>query len=274
MCKKDIILFVSIFCVLALISGSTFAYWGWESNVNKSVVFNTSHGIEDYINYDEGDSHFVGNFQPTANYCNNTIYNTISFNKKSADVEIPLIANIYMDVNHIADSIKNSDNVYWALIAGDSSSCTGVLSDALAYGKFKNISSGTTITLLENIWIGTNTTVYNQLEYATSYTIYIWIDSSGSNSSLSGSTIDVNIWTQIDQFEAWYGDLNLDGRITAEDMTLLTGYVAENAEIADSVKAIADLNADGIIDANDITIMSNFVAGIDSCTLPYSPCIK
>ena len=40
--KRDIILFVSIFCILSLIAGGTYAYWSWDSGTNNSVVFNTS----------------------------------------------------------------------------------------------------------------------------------------------------------------------------------------------------------------------------------------
>ena len=67
--KKDIILFISIFCVLGLIVGGTYAYWQWESSETTPVVFNTVMDIDDYIYYDGGESHFVGNFQPSDDYC-------------------------------------------------------------------------------------------------------------------------------------------------------------------------------------------------------------
>lgn len=185
MCKKDIILFVSIFCVLALISGSTFAYWGWSSDTNKSVVFNTSHGIEEYIVYDAGEAHFVGNFQPSSTYCGGKS-NTLSFSKTSEVAVETLMATIKMDVNSIQSNISSSNYVKWAITSGDSSSCGTALASGTFYGK----SSGDVITLLENQEITTSTKTF---------TIWLWIDSSGTNlSSLSGETIDVNIWTQID----------------------------------------------------------------------------
>ena len=186
--KKDIILFASIFCVLSLIVGSTYAYWGLRSSTNKSVVFNTSHGIEDYITYDEGDSHFVGDFQPSTNYCGG-MSNTISFSKSTDVANETLMATIKMDVNYIGSDTKSSNDVYWVITSGDSSSCTGNLSSALHYGTFNGVSTGSVITL-EEAEITTSTQTF---------TIWVWINSAGTNlSSLSGETIDLNIWTQID----------------------------------------------------------------------------
>lgn len=189
MCKKDIILFISIFCVLALISGSTFAYWGWSSNTNKSVVFNTSHGIEDYFVYDEGSSYFKGNFLPTVNYCSG-MSNTISFYKLSEVAGEKLTATINLNVNHIGDNTRSSNAVYWVITSGDSTTCAGNLSDALHYDTFNGVTNGTTIALETDVEVTTS---------PKTYTIWIWINDAGSNlSSLSGETIDVNVWTQVD----------------------------------------------------------------------------
>ena len=191
MCKKDIILFMSIFCVLALISGSTYAYWGWSSTTNKSVVFNTSKEIEDYFVYDAGNSYFKGNFMPTANYCSG-MSNTISFYKLSEVANETLTATIKLDVNHIGENIGKSNDVYWVITSGNTSSCTGDLSNALHYGTFNGVSSETktTISLETDVIVGTS---------SKTFTIWIWINSEGSNlSSLSGETIDVNVWTQVD----------------------------------------------------------------------------
>ena len=186
MVKKDFILFISIFCVLALISGSTFAYWQWQADTNKSVVFNTSHGIEDYITYNAGTSHFVGDFEPVSSFCNG-MSNTISFSKSSVVANETLTATIKMDVNSTTTNIKNSNYVKWAITSGNSSNC----GTALHTGTFKNVSSGATVTLETDVEITTSTKTF---------TIWLWVDSSGGTSlnSLSGETIDVNIWTQID----------------------------------------------------------------------------
>ena len=188
--KRYTLLFITIFCIGMLVTGGTYAYWTWTSSPNKNVVFNVSPGVENYIVYNEGDSYFIGDFQPSANYCSG-LKNTISFKKTTNDVN--LVATINMQVNAIETNIKSSDYVYWVVTSGDSTSCSGSLNDALAYGKFKNINNGDVIKMLENVTV---TTTEQKI------TTWIWIDSSGSNlSSLSGQTLDTNIWTQIDMLD-------------------------------------------------------------------------
>lgn len=188
--RKYSILFVTILCIGLLVSAGTYAYWTWTSNVNKSVSFNVASGIDKYIVYNEGDSHFVGNFQPSTNYCDG-LNNTISFKKTKNDLN--LVATINLQVNAIETNIKNSDYVYWVVTSGDNNSCTGNLSDALNYGKFKNINNGSIIKMLENVEVTTT---------AQKFTVWIWIDSSGNSlSNLSGQTLDTNIWTQIDMLD-------------------------------------------------------------------------
>lgn len=194
MSKKDIILFVSIFCVLALIVGGTYAYWQWESSntQNPSVVFNTIKDIDEYIYYDGGLSKFVGNFDASNNHCGGK-GNTIEFYvKSSAPPQMKetgiLTATIKMDINKIASAISSSNYVKWAVTTGNESSCT---TTTLASGTFKGKSSGNTITLLSNLIIS---------ESSSKYTVWVWVDSAGGSqlNSLSGETIDVNLWTQID----------------------------------------------------------------------------
>ena len=189
--KKYTLLFITILCVGFSISAGTYAYWTWTSNVNKNVSFNVVSGFEQYIIYDEGDSYFVGDFQPSVNYCDG-LKNTISFKKTNNDVNFQ--ASINMDVNAIENNIKNSDFVYWVVTSGDDTSCTGNLDDALAYGTFKNKVNGSVIEMLNNVEVTTS---------EQKFTIWIWIDSSGSNlSDLSGQTLDTNIWTQFDMLDS------------------------------------------------------------------------
>lgn len=271
--KKDFILFISIFCVLALISGSTFAYWQWQADTNKTVAFNTSHGIEKYITYNAGTSHFVGNFQPSTNYCNNTVYNTISFNKNSIDLDVTLKASIKMDVNSIASSLKSS-YVHWVVINGEHTSCTGDLDDAVAHGTFVSASSGGVIELLKDIPVVSGYLASNSEEddggvfSPTVYTIYIWVDSAGSSSAMSGETLDVNIWTQFDQVANLLGDVNMDGKISTIDVRLILQYI--DGSLTNEFNEIsADVNLDGVINDSDSSILELYVAGIIT-SLPYT----
>lgn len=59
------------------------------------------------------------------------------------------------------------------------------------------------------------------------------------------------------------GDVNGDGKITADDLTMLTGHVAKIVEITDA-KALSrsDVTKDGGLDANDLTRLTMYVAKI------------
>lgn len=189
--KKDIILFVSIFCVLALIASGTYAYWRWESSntQNPQVIFNTMKGIDEYIYYDGGVSKFVGNFQPSSSHCGGK-GNTIEFYvKSSAPDEMKesgiLTATIKMDINDISSAISSSGYVKWAVTEGSESACGTLRASG-------SLDSGGTITLLENLVIS---------QSSSKYTVWVWVDSAAGN-SLSGESLDVNIWTQIDMSSA------------------------------------------------------------------------
>lgn len=202
--KNDIVLFITIFSVLLLIAGGTYAYWIWNSNSTnayKNVVFNTSKDIEKLVVYDEGDSIFIGNFQPTNVHCGSNSYNVISFyidttglnTKEIQDLnKVDIVATINMDINAISEYMSESNDIYWVVTNGNASACTGEL--VSASGSFNGKQAGDVVTLLENVEI---TTTLQQ------YTIWIWIDENGSNLDLlSGEKLDVNIWTQIDMLDA------------------------------------------------------------------------
>lgn len=189
--KKDIILFVSIFCVLSLIVGGTYAYWQWESGGlggNQAVVFNTVKDIDDYIYYDGGVSKFIGNFQPSSSYCEGK-GNTIEFYvKSSAPAEMKesgiLTATIKMTINDISSAISSSSYVKWAVTEGSESAC-GTLKSS---GSFSGKSSGSTMTLLSNLTISGSSSIY---------TVWVWVDEAAGD-NLAGESLDVNLWTQID----------------------------------------------------------------------------
>lgn len=267
--KNNVLLFVSIFIALLLVSGGTYAYWRWVSGENKEIGFNTLASIEPYIVYNEGDSHFVGNFQPSDSHCSDSIYNTISLNKTTDATEMMLVSSIKMDVNAIGTNISNSDSVYW--VVNEGTSCASSLSDALAYGTFQKNDNNETLTAGDTLTLTTNQFVSTTSQ---SYTVYIWIDSSGSNSSLSGETLDVNIWTQIDQVAAWYGDVDFDNVINFTDQMVINNIAGgSRAYSAQQIKN-ADVNGDGVVDDIDGQLVSRRLSGSRECEgyWPLSPC--
>lgn len=274
--RRDIILFTAIFCVLSLIVGSTYAYWQWRSTNEKFLVFNTSRAIKDYIIYDEGDSHFVGDFQPTSNYCGG-MSNTLSFSLNAANMSSQeleqlgqgiLVDTIKMDVNFIGSNISSSDDVGWVLVKGDSTNCI-VGSNIVNEGSFKGVSNGDVITLLSNQPI---------IEDIQTFTVWIWISNSGNDLvSLSGDTLDVNVWSQIDMLDASLnvskaaGLYDVDGNYTSWDDLVANGdIVVSGTEI---VSANTSLSGDLVIPRVITEISTNAFyqcSGLTDVVIPKS----
>ena len=185
-----IAIFICLFVLLTLIG--TYAVWIWRSEVNKDVVFNTSKELQEYIVYDAGDSKFIGDFQIANSFCESQ-HTTLSFYKTEEAANVPLYATINMKINSIGANISSSSDVYWILTKGDSNIiCTEGLSslNIVDYDNFQSATDNDSLTLKANIPVTTD---------KQEFTVWIWIDANGSNlSTLTGETIDVNIWTQID----------------------------------------------------------------------------
>lgn len=57
-----------------------------------------------------------------------------------------------------------------------------------------------------------------------------------------------------------YGDVDLDGRIDINDVTLLQRYIAGESVLTDDAVKAADFNKDRIIDVLDVTAIQTFIA--------------
>ncbi len=57
-----------------------------------------------------------------------------------------------------------------------------------------------------------------------------------------------------------YGDVNLDGKIDVNDVTLLQRYIAGESVLTDDAVKAADFNKDRIIDVIDATTIQTFIA--------------
>ena len=70
-----------------------------------------------------------------------------------------------------------------------------------------------------------------------------------------------------------YGDVNLDGRVTVKDATLIQKYLAGSTKLTGQALKNADVNADGKITATDVTTIQKYLAGNYNYTnvLPYKP---
>ena len=187
--KKQLIYsIVTLFLLGLIVSSGTYAYYSFIASNNKNISFNTSKELENYVIYNEGESKFSGDFKVSSTYTQG-MHSTISLYKTSAASNVDLIATIKMDINEIGSNIKNSTALKWVVTSGTSTDTGSVL----AQGNFIGVNNGDTLTLVPNIEVTTTETFY---------TIWIWLDENGNPSDeLTGETLDVNVWTEINQVE-------------------------------------------------------------------------
>lgn len=58
------------------------------------------------------------------------------------------------------------------------------------------------------------------------------------------------------------GDVNLDGNVNVDDVTLLQKYIAESVTLSDLQLAVADVNVSGNVDIDDVTTIQKYIAEI------------
>ena len=183
--KKKTLILMMVFSVIMILLGSTFAYFSWRSGENKEVVFNTSKGLQEYIIYDSGESKFIGDFQVGSSYTSG-VHTTVSIYKSDKISDKMLYATINMKVKEIGENLNNSEALKWTVTLGNATSN----GEVLASGNFSLLSTGSEIAILPNFEVTTT---------LTEYTIWIWLDETLADSSMTGETADVSIWTQVDQ---------------------------------------------------------------------------
>ena len=183
--KKKTLILMMVFSVIMILLGSTFAYFSWRSGENKEVVFNTSKGLQEYIIYDSGESKFIGDFQVGSSYTSG-VHTTVSIYKSDKISDKMLYATINMKVKEIGENLNNSEALKWTVTLGNATSNGKVL----ASGNFSLLSTGSEMAILPNFEVTTT---------LTEYTIWIWLDETLADSSMTGETADVSIWTQVDQ---------------------------------------------------------------------------
>ena len=135
--KRSILLATLVLFIGMLTTIGSYAYWSWQSNTTKSIIFNTSDDLSEYINYDEGESRFVGDFQVSNTYTDG-IHSTIAISKKAEAANVDILATIYMDVNAIGSNMAKSSALKWVVTSGNATNPGSVL----AKGNFIGASAG------------------------------------------------------------------------------------------------------------------------------------
>ena len=187
--KKHIIIIITILLLGLIITGSSYAFWTWNSNVTKSVIFNTSDELKSYIVYDAGESRFVGDFQISSIHTDGT-HSTFSVYKTQEAANVTLMATVHISVKDIGITMQNSPALKWTLTEGDSTNPGNVL----ASGNFIGASAGDILTLASNIEVTTTLTYY---------TVWVWIDENENpNDAIIGETLNTTVWSEVNQVEA------------------------------------------------------------------------
>ena len=133
-----------------LVTIGSYAYWTFSSATNKTIVFNTAADISEYINYDSGDSKFIGDFQVSDYYCQG-IHTTIAISKDNEAANYTLMGTVLMDINQIGEYMQQSSALKWVITSGDASASgstncpTGA--SILNSGNFYGANASDTITL-------------------------------------------------------------------------------------------------------------------------------
>ena len=78
------------------------------------------------------------------------------------------------------------------------------------------------------------------------------VDENGSHITIKDPTVNNNLL----QF---YGDVNRDGVINAEDLRIIQSFIDGSATPSDLQKILADVNHDGVIDEKDLEYITNFI---------------
>lgn len=114
----------------------------------------------------------------------------------------------------------------------------------------------------DNKWLYTDTNGnlnwYLENTQPNNYKKYICNDSE-KVSDLSDVNNDIiNLYAEWEVLSL--GDVNMDGKITIDDATLLSKYLASEEELSNQQKRLADVNGDGRITVSDISAIQKIIA--------------
>jgi len=190
--KKNVALGISIICSVFLVVLGTYSYIRWSGvNQNTAINFVVEAGLQEYIEYDPGNSQFAGDFKVVSSY-DQGIYSTVTVNKKALGAHVNLIATLKMTVNEIGVNMSKYEGIKWTVTSKDcDNSGSSGTEEICASGNFLGVSGGDELILMTNIEL---TTVPKE------YTVWLWADRRESpTSSMIHEKIDTEIWMEIEQ---------------------------------------------------------------------------
>ena len=194
--NKTLIAIVAVAMLIALVGGGTYAYWSWRSNNNTAVSFTISGGT---MTIDGGGDITAKNLAPAA--CTNTNY-AIQRKVKvtlSNETSTPMGGTLQLKVNsltasHGTLSSTHTQSLNYALVNVTATQYSATTSwqgcgTNVATGTFSSYSTGSTITLLNNLSVASAPSASTPGSSIYYYELYIWISPGYTGVTSSGTTI-------------------------------------------------------------------------------------
>ena len=177
--NKYLIPVLLIGAVIALIIGSTFAYWSWASNNSDktNVAFTVASNFS--CSADGGGDIVPGNAGLAPTTCNNNQYavkRTITLNATSPDI---LSLNMWLNVNSMDTELRNSNNFKYTLVPSGMNCNDGV------HYTFGSTISNNKVMLLDGVTQNKTST--------TTYDLYIWLDAAETNNNTQNKTFNLSL---------------------------------------------------------------------------------
>ena len=181
--RNVLMLVFGVVLTVALISGSTFAYWEWWSNESEQTAV-TFTATEDFSCSADGGGNITSSdviLIPSS--CTDSEYAikrevTVMPSLYKDDLNISL--DLWMNIKSIGNGLSNSENFKYALTTDDTSCESGVVSE----GTFKGKTSGDTITMLDKEFNNTTTETYY---------LWIWLDEAETDISTTNQSFELSL---------------------------------------------------------------------------------
>ena len=172
MVRKDkLFMIISISLLVICIIGSTYALY--KGILSKNLEVNTTtHGLDYYINYVKGNDINSSTLIPSTDYTGGSS-SDIEFWKKDDTYDI--YGKIELTVNTIGTNLSNSSALKYSVVNNG---------EVLSTGSLKGATTGSKITILENLYLETTRQIY---------TVYIWLDDNEELGDISNESLSISV---------------------------------------------------------------------------------
>ena len=181
--RNVLMLVLSVVLTVALISGSTFAYWEWWSNESEQTAV-TFTATEDFSCSADGGGNITSSdvvlIPSSCTDSEHVIKRKVTVMPSLYKDDLNISLDLWMNIKSIGNGLSNSENFKYALTTDDTSCESGVVSE----GTFKGKTSGDTITMLDKEFNNTTTETYY---------LWIWLDEAETDISTTNQSFELSL---------------------------------------------------------------------------------